>query len=58
MKVTVSRELLWQVLDALREIAWCNDSKWQSDRAQGMTEPLRAALEQPAPVQEPVHRLI
>ena len=46
--ITVSRELLRQAFDALREIAWSNDSKWQSDRAQAMTEPLRNALEQPA----------
>ena len=56
--ITVSRELLRQVLDALREIAWSNNSKWQSDRAQGMTEPLRAALEQPAPVQEPAAEIL
>lgn len=36
-----------QALDALREIAWSTDSKWQSDRAQSITEPLREALAEP-----------
>ena len=41
-----------QAFDALQEIAWSNDSKWQSDRAQSITEPLRAALAEPQPAQQ------
>jgi hypothetical protein len=35
-----------QALKALHEIAWCNDSRWQTDRAESVIPALRAALAQ------------
>jgi hypothetical protein len=35
-----------QALEALHEIAWCNDSRWQTDRAESVIPALRAALAQ------------
>lgn len=46
-KITVDKALIEQAFDALQEIAWSNDSKWQSDRAQSITEPLSEALAEP-----------
>jgi hypothetical protein len=46
------REAAQQALEALHEIAWCNDSRWQTDRAEIVIPALRDALEQQE--QEPV----
>lgn len=46
------RELMQQALEAFGEIAWSNNSQWQTDRAKVAITALRAALAQPG--QEPV----
>jgi hypothetical protein len=46
------RQAAQQALEALHEIAWCNDSRWQTDRAESVIPALRDALEQQE--QEPV----
>jgi hypothetical protein len=40
------REAAQQALEALHEIAWCNDSRWQTDRAESVIPALRDALAQ------------
>jgi hypothetical protein len=50
--MTTLREAAQQALEALHEIAWCNDSRWQTDRAETVIPALRAALAQEE--QEPV----
>jgi hypothetical protein len=45
--VTVPRAVLEQALEALFEIHWSNDSRWQADRAGTVIPALRAALAQP-----------
>jgi len=42
----VAQQVGLQVLEALDEIAWSNDTKWQSDRADSVRLVLRATLEQ------------
>jgi hypothetical protein len=44
--MTTLREAAQQALEALHEIAWCNDSRWQTDRAESVIPALRAALAQ------------
>jgi hypothetical protein len=44
--MTTLREAAQQALEALHEIAWCNDSRWQTDRAESVIPALRDALEQ------------
>ncbi len=46
------REAAQQALEALFEINWSNDSRWQADRAETVIPTLRAALAQQE--QEPV----
>jgi hypothetical protein len=50
--MTTLREAAQQALEALFEINWSNDSRWQADRAETVIPALRAALAQEE--QEPV----
>ena len=52
--ITVPRAVLEQALEALFEIHWSNDSRWQADRAGTVIPALRAALAQQGQEQEPV----
>lgn len=45
--MTTIREAAENALDALSEIEWSNDSKWQSDRARVAIIALRASLAEP-----------
>jgi len=45
--MTTLREAAENALEALSEIEWSNDSKWQSDRAQVAITALRASLAEP-----------
>jgi hypothetical protein len=49
--MTTLREAAQQALEALHEIGWSNNTRWQSDRAATVIPALRAALAEP--VQEP-----
>ena len=40
-----------QALEALHEIGWSNDTRWQSDRAATVIPALKAALAEPVPTQ-------
>lgn len=55
-KILIDQSVLEQALKALDEIAWSNDTRWQSDCADSVRLKLRAALEQTPVVdeQEPV----
>jgi len=44
--MTDLRTAAQQALKALHEIAWCNDSRWRTDRAESVIPALRAALAQ------------
>ena len=50
--MTTLREAAQQALEALHEIAWSNDSRWQADRAGSAITALRDALAQPEQEQE------
>ena len=52
--ITMPRSVVEQALEALDEIAWSNNTRRQSDRADDARIVLRAALEQPQGEQEPV----
>ena len=52
--ITLPRSVVEQALEALDEIAWSNNTRRQSDRADDARIALRAALEQPQGEQEPV----
>ena len=45
--ITLPRSVVERALEALDEIAWSNNTRWQSDRADDARIVLRAALEQP-----------
>ena len=45
--ITLPRSVVEQALEALDEIAWSNNTRRQSDRADDARIVLRAALEQP-----------
>ena len=51
--ITLPRSVVEQALEALDEIAWSNNTRRQSDRANDARIVLRAALEQPQVEQEP-----
>jgi hypothetical protein len=44
--MTTLREAAQQALEALHEIAWSNDSRWQTDRAESVIPDLRDVLAQ------------
>ena len=57
MRMSPTQEAAMRMaLEALHEIGWSNNTRWQSDRAATVIPALRGALAEPVqePVQEPV----
>ena len=55
-KILIDRAVVEQALEALHEIEWSNDTRWQSDRAATVIPAFRAALAEPDYWQEEARR--